>query len=394
MKILTFTTLFPSSSQPNFGIFIYQRMAAVMQYFDVDVKVVAPVPYFPPLQKFKRWYHYSQVPDFENIEPFDVWHPRYVVTPKIGMSMYGFSMFLSTYHLIKRLHKNYHFDLIDAHYIYPDGFAAVLLGKVLRIPVVLSARGTDINHYPHLPIIRNLIIYTIDKADATISVCESLKSTMLELSHCKKEVYVVANGIDQDRFHKLEKFCVRKRVGIDIDDKILLTVGALIKRKGIHILIEAINRLKKDGILNFRTIIIGKGEEKATLSQQIQEASLEENIKIIGEVMNEELVFWYNSADIFFLGSSREGWPNVVCEALACGTPVVATGVNGIPEIIDSDEVGLIVERTPESFAEGIVKAFNKNWDYEKIHSYGQSRNWNQVAAEVSEIFSSIKLPD
>ena len=390
IKVLTFSSLFPNSIQPNNAIFVKNRMAALCKYCPVELKVVAPVPYFPRLNISKKWYIFSQIPIYEIQDGLEVFHPRYLVTPKVGMSFYGLSMFLGALPLVRRIHKTFPFDLIDAHYIYPDSLAAVLLGKVFKCPVVLSARGTDINLYPKFPIIRRFIQYTLRHAVHVISVCADLKSIMVSLGIPEDKISVIPNGIDDNRFNRLNKDSCRQKIGIPSEGQVLLTVGTLIERKGHHILIDALKLLSDQGLLNFQTYIVGAGDWHRRLMAQIDQAGLGNRVYLVGQVPNDDLIYWYNAADLFFLGSSREGWPNVVCEALACGTPVVATSANGIPEIITSDDYGLIVERNAEAFAQILPTAFSRNWNYDKIYEYGQRRTWKTVAHEVYDVFTKV----
>ena len=388
MKILTFTSLFPNSLQPNNAIFIKNRIYHVQKHFPVELKVVAPVPYFPKIKVAnKKWSIFAHIPKEEYIDGIKVYHPRYIVTPKVGMSLYGVSMFLGTLPTIKRIYKNFPFDIIDSHFIYPDGFAAILLAKYFKKPVILSARGTDINLYPKFPLIKKLIQYTLNECSLIISVCSFLKEIMIKLGIPAKKIYVIPNGIDPKNFFFIEKSKAREKLKIDKNDKILLSVGALIECKGYHILLDALNILQLKNKLNFKTCIIGEGEWREKLEKKIKKYNLNNKVFLIGLVPNKELVWWYNAADIFFLGSSREGWPNVINEALACGLPVIATKVNGIPEIITSEEYGIIVNRTPTDFVYAIQQAFNKKWNYEKIYKYGQSRTWKTVAKEVYHVF-------
>jgi len=392
MKILTFSTLFPNSKQPNNAIFVKHRMATVHSFSDADLKVVAPVPYFPnlPGHFFNKWRVFAGIPLNENINELDVYHPRYILTPKVGMTLYGYFMFLGAVRQVARIQKEFPFDLIDAHYIYPDGVAAILLGKVFRKPVVLSARGTDINLYPKFKTIRPLIRWALKNADHTIAVCESLKEIMVSLGINRNKVSVISNGIDPDIFKPIEKSDARKKLALNQEEKILISVGALIERKGMHILIDALAEINRGEQLAFTTYIIGKGEQKDNLQKAIDLHGLQDKVKLLGEVNNSDLPNWYNAADLFFLGSSREGWPNVVSESLACGTPVVATNVNGTPEILCSEEYGILVNRDAKSFTAGILAGFNKTWDREKIIEYGQSRPWTLVAREVFTVFQRV----
>ncbi len=375
--------------QPNNAIFIKNRMVNITRYHDIKLKVVAPIPFFPRIKIVPRWYRFSQIKRYELIEGIDVYHPRYLVTPKIGMVFYGLNMFWGSLRVVKKIYKTFPFELIDAHYIYPDGFAAILLGKILNKPVVLSARGTDINYYPKFKSIRKIIQYTLKNSSSVISVCSSLKDIMIELEIPKEKINVIPNGIDQNKFYKVDKIQARLKVGcsLPIKDKIILSVGGLIERKGHHILIDAISLLKKNNGLNCCAYIIGEGNYKNLLEEKIKKLNLQKNVYLVGQVPNNELVYWYNSVDLFFLGSDREGWPNVISESLACGVPVVATYANGIPEIIISDDYGILVKRTAQDFARGLQQALEKKWDYEKIYQYGQKRTWETVAGELYQVF-------
>lgn len=390
MNILVYSSLFPNSVQPNKAVFIKHRMAAVTHYCGVNLRVMAPVPYFPPWKQFSNWYPFSQIPEIENLDHIPTYHPRYLVTPKIGMSFYGLWMFLGSLKPLKAVSKTFPIDIIDAHYIFPDGFAAVLLGKSIGKPVIVSARGTDINMYPKIPTIRPIIQYVLNQADHVISVCNSLKELMTDLGTPGQKISVIPNGINPANFYKLDRMEARRKLGIDTDRKILITVGQLIERKGIHILLDALNMMKNKGKLDFYTYIVGSGEMYFSLVDQMNKHGLNQWVKFTGEVSNKDLVYWYNSANAFFLGSSREGWPNVISEALACGIPVISTPANGVPEIITSEKYGIIVKRNAESFAQGIQKAFNQFWNEDEIYAYGQSRTWETVAWEVDEVFQKI----
>ncbi len=391
MKILTFSTLFPNHTQPSYAIFIKNRMMAVHKYKDVELKVVAPVPFFPPLKIKPRWYRFSQIKPFEILDGIEIYHPRYLVTPKIGMSLYGLNMFLGSLETVKAIYQRFPFDLIDAHYIYPDGFAAILLGKFFHKPVVLSARGTDINVYPKFKIIRNIMKYSLQRSSAIISVSSSLRDIMVnELEGSAEKIHVIPNGIEPNIFYCADKTDAKRKLGFSDRKRMVISVGSLIELKGHHILMDAIDLLRKNEQLNFYTYIIGEGEYREVLENKIKRLGLEKDVTLIGQIPNDELTEWYNAADIFFLGSSREGWPNVVSEALACGTPVVATKVNGIPEIMVSEDYGVLVERNAENFACGIRKALSKKWDCEKIYEYGQSRTWKTVASEVCKVFKNV----
>ena len=173
--------------------------------------------------------------------------------------------------------------------------------------------------------------------------------------------------------------------------QIILSVGELIPRKGFHVLIRAFQILQQDYHLeNAHLIIVGEGRYKKKLAELIQTHKLESTVHLVGAKPHCELCLWYNAADLFCLASSREGWPNVLMEAIACGLPVIATNVWGAPEIIKSDEIGFLARREPADLAQKIFMASKKQWNIRKILDYGKENSWEKTALTIDEIFKSI----
>jgi teichuronic acid biosynthesis glycosyltransferase TuaC len=388
MRILTFTTLFPNRKRPDFGIFIYQRVAHVAERPGNMVQVVAPVPYFPSWIASKRWGIHGQIPREEMIGGLRVHHPRYVLLPGVLMPLHGLLMFLGSAKLARRLHQEFHFDCIDAHYVYPDGFAAVLLGKMLKVPVVVSARGTDINVFPSFRTIRPMIRWTLRHAAGLVAVSGALKATMMHLGAPADKIVVIANGVDAKRFHPMPRAEARRNLQLPLEAKIVLSVGSLTEGKNHPLLISAFTRIS-EGHPEYRLYIVGEGPLHSELDAMIHKSRMEEKVLLAGARPNEELAWWFNAADVSCLVSSREGGPNVLIESLACGTPVVAARAGGVPEIIVSPELGILVERNEEDVAAGLRLALTKGWDRETLSQHAQSRGWDQVAREVEEYLAS-----
>jgi len=304
------------------------------------------------------------------------------------MPAHGMLMYLASVRLARQLHSENPFECIDAHFVYPDGFAAVRIGKQLDLPVVVSARGTDINLYASFRIIRPMLRWTLSNAAGAIAVSEDLKNKMMVLGIPEKQIRVVSNGVDTERFRPLDSKETRKRLGLAEDDSIAVSVGSLIESKGHHLLIEAVAKLS-ERIPKLRLYVIGEGVYRSKLEELVHEKQLREKVFLPGNLPNEELPLWFNAANLSCLVSSREGWPNVVSEALACGTPVLATGVGGIPEIITSSELGMFVERDVNSIANGLEQALTKAWNREEIAGQSRVRSWDAVAAEVESFLQS-----
>ncbi len=354
-----------------------------------EIKVIAPVPYYPSIGVGSRQ-SYSLIERHHLLDGIDVYHPRYFMTPKIGMSLYGLMMYYSVLKSVKRLRQSFDFDLIDAHYIYPDGLAAVLLGRYFKKPVVLSARGSDINQFAHFPVIRKLLRYTLAKAEHVIAVCDALKRAIVDLNVPEEKVTVIPNGVDTVKFSHVLQELARRKLQLP-DQQMILSVGSLIPRKGHDLLIRAFEKIvQQKGKANPCLYIIGEGDAGKQLQQLIDSLSLQDNVKLLGSFSHADLKLWYNAADLFCLASSREGWPNVVMESLACGTPVVATDVWGIPEIITSDEMGLLTKRSVPDIYEKCVRGLEKKWNREMISAKMQSRTWDRAAVSVKRVFISV----
>ena len=386
MKVLVYTTLFPNHLQPNFGIFIKNRMFHFAKLKGCEIKVVAPIPYCPPWRFLGKRYQQSQIKKYEVMDGIEVYHPRFPLIPKVSMPVHGLSLFLSSLNLVKRIHQDFPFDIIDGHYIYPDGFAAVLLGKALKKPVVLSARGSDIHQFTGFRSIKPMIRYALHRASHVISVCKALKNQMLTLGISADKISVIPNGVDTERFHPVDRREARKRLTLANDKKIILSVGSLIPLKGFHVILDALPKLlQNDPIIHF--YIIGKGPFRSSLQQQIKALNLRRHVTLVGARPNSELVPWYSAADVFCLASSREGWANVIMESLACGTPVVATNVWGAPEVLTSSDIGILADRTPSAISTALGQALNRKWDRSQIRRHVEKRTWEKVAKEVREVY-------
>lgn len=387
MKVLTFSSLFPHNINPNFGIFIANRMSAFAQRGH-EVKVVAPVPYFPKwpfLKIFPTWYASSKIVQHEERMGLEIFHPRYFMTPKIGMPFYGISMFLSVLPLVKKLKKSFDFDLIDAHFVYPDGLAAVLLGKILRCPVVVSARGSDITHYSQIFFIRKWLKYILESSSSAISVSSNLFDIMISLGSSSDSTFNIPNGIDGKTFYSIGQREARAKCNIPQNQKVVLGVGNLIVRKNFSLMIEAMNFLKRGEHL----YIVGDGELRKKLEHEIECSNLQDRVHLVGAKKNYELFLWYNAADIFCLASLSEGSPNVVYESLACGCPVVSSNLEGAKTAIDTDAKGTIVPAwNVQDFAHALNQSlWEKEYDRKWVAQEGQKRTWDTVAMEVEAVF-------
>jgi glycosyltransferase involved in cell wall biosynthesis len=286
---------------------------------------------------------------------------------------------------LQLIEHGYDFDVIDAHYFYPDGVAAAMLGARLGKPVVITARGTDINLIPQYYFARRLIQWAAQSAAALISVCQALKDRLVELGIDGNKITVLRNGVDLEMFQpprdrRSERY--RKEAG----EKILLSVGKLIPLKGHELVIRAMACLP-----SCKLFLAGEGPILQDLQQLAASLKLTERVVFLGNVAHQELSHLYGAADALVLASSREGWPNVLLEAMACGTPVVATRTGGIPEIITRPEAGVLTkERTAESIAAAVKELFSAYPDRADTRRFAEQFSWDETTAGQEKLFASV----
>jgi len=342
MKVLLFSSLFPSAAQPVHGVFVETRLRELLKAGDIQAKVVAPVPWFPfKAERFGQYARYAATPRAEQRNGLEVFHPRYALPPKVGMHVAPYAMALGALPTLKRLQKQgFDFDLIDAHYCYPDGVAAGLLAKWLNKPFFVTARGSDVNLIGEIARPRALMLATARAAAGSIAVSQALADRLIAMGAPADKVHTLRNGVDTARFAPQPRDVARRRLGLCEKGRYLLMVGNLVELKGHAVAIEALTTLTTVELL-----CVGAGPELSVLRALAQRLGVEQRVRFVGQVGQADLKRWYSAADALALCSSREGWPNVLLEAMACGTPVIATRVGGTPEIVTTPAAGRLMER-------------------------------------------------
>jgi glycosyltransferase involved in cell wall biosynthesis len=391
MKILSFTTLFPNKLQPAHGIFVANRLDRLARTGEAEIRVVAPVPWFPFSGAWTGTYgRYSQVPEADQHGRLKVLHPRYPVIPKVGMTMAPLLLALSQRPVLARLiEQGYDFDLIDAHYFYPDGVAAALLGKWFNKPVVITGRGTDLNLIPQYRAPRWQIQWAARQAAGMITVCQALKNSLIDLGVASDRVSVLRNGVDLELFRPLtdnrEREATRFRVGMK--GTALVSVGQLIERKGNHLIIEAMKGLPEETNL----YLVGDGPDRAALQALARRCGVQQRVHFVGAVPHEKLRYFYASADVMVLASSREGWANVLLEAMACGTPVAATRIWGTPEVVTTPAAGVLMkERSVEGVRDGIQTLLSQMPDRAETRRHAEQFSWDDTTIGQLRLFRRI----
>lgn len=386
INILTFSTLYPNAAQPSHGVFVENRIRHLVASGLVRTEIVAPVPVFPVARRFLSGYAEAEkAPLSETRHGLTVHHPRYPLVPKVSMLAAPLSLYHAARRSIEAVRRaGYDFDLIDAHYFYPDGIAAAMLGRHFGKPVTITARGTDINLIPEYYWPRRMILWAAREAAGLITVCAALKDELVKLGVEPGKIRVLRNGVDLQAFRPVDREAVRRRMKLSAPT--LLSVGHLIPRKGHDLVIEALAMLPE-----YELMIAGQGPEEQRLKAIAQKSGVTDRVRFLGRVAHDELREVYNAADLLILASSREGWANVLLEAMACGTRVAASDVWGTPEVVADPAAGaLFKERTPEAIAATVRAVMAQPIERTATRAYAEGFSWDQTTQGQIDLFRSI----
>ena len=387
IRLLTFSTLFPHAARPNQGIFVENRLRHLVASGGATSLVVAPVPWFPSgSTRFGDWALHARAPAVESRHGIEIRHPRYPVLPRVGMSLAPWLLYRAMVPEVARLLAEGHrFDAIDAHYVYPDGVAATWIGRRFGLPVVMTARGTDVNLIPRYAMPRRMIQGAILNAGALIAVSAALKDVLVELGAPDDKVTVLRNGVETSLFRLPEnRIAVRAELGLR--GPTLISVGGLIERKGHDRTIAAMRRLP-----GFELIIVGDGPERERLARLIAQHGLGERVRLLGSRPHTALPELYGAADASVLASSREGWANVLLESMACGTPAVAANIWGNPEVVRGPAAGVLYEpNSAEGIVAGVRRLFGNLPTRAATRAYAEGFSWDATTEGQLAVFRQV----
>ena len=359
--------------------------------------VVSPQPWFPG-QSLIRWLrpgYRPQSPAMEVQQGIHVYHPRFLSVPGLLRRFDGWSMALGSFLLLRRL-KAEGARLIDAHFTYPDGEAATRLGRWLGLPATITLRGTEVPHSKN-PMLRPRLARALRAAARVFSVSDSLRRLAIELGTNAAKTEVVGNGVDLTRFHPVDRHAARSRYGIPHHAQVLISVGGLVERKGMHRVIECLPALLTRHP-NLHYLIVGggspEGDLRPELEAQVEQLGLTTRVHFLGALAPDELKWPLSAADVFVLATRNEGWANVFLEAMACGLPVVSTDVGGNAEVVCSEQLGSIVPFGDAAALQHALDAtLDKTWDRAAIIAYAHANQWDKRVAQLLRAFDGILGP-
>jgi len=387
--IVVLSSLFPASVRPLAGVFIKERMRRVAE--ELPVTVVSPQPWFPLQSLLRlRWPGYrTKLPVREVVDGLEVIRPRFLAVPGVLRRLDGFMMALGSLAVVRSLQRCGRADVIDAHFLYPDGYAAARLGRWLGLPVTVTLRGTEPGHAMQ-PALRSRMRFALLAAKRVFSVSDSLRQLALELGAPPERTRVVGNGVDLREFNPIPREHARRQLGLPASARVLVSVGGLVERKGFHRVIECMPVLREQ-IGDLRYLIIGgpspEGDWTGRLKALVEELGLQSCVHLLGPLRPAELHVPLSAADVFALATRNEGWANVFLEAMACGLPIVTTRVGGNAEVVCRPELGIVVPfGDRHALCAALADALNRSWDREAIRRYAAENTWERrVATLVAE---------
>lgn len=386
MKVLSFSYCFPTVNNPSWGIFVYQRLAALAQ--QAELKVCAPVPWFPllvgaPKQgkgeegQEKRW------------SALGVFRPRFFYIPRFlkNYDARFYAAGLSPW--FESLRQHWQPDILDAHFIWPDGVGVALLAQKVKIPYVITLRGKLYECLKSANQTRQCS-QALQGAQAIISVSSRMGTEAIRLGADPQRVVIIPNGVDLEHFQVRDQQECRQKLNLPRTGRLLVTVAHLGQRKGHHEVIEALATLPADVHL----VIVGGAAQGGSREQLLEVArthGVAERLILPGRQAYELIPYFYAAADVSVLASYREGCPNAVLESLACGRPVVATDVGAVPDILPLPQCGRMVP--PQQVAplqQALQEVLETQWDAQALRIASGVRSWEQVAKEVMGVFQKV----
>jgi teichuronic acid biosynthesis glycosyltransferase TuaC len=391
INVLVLSYLFPNRAQPAYGIFVLNRLRAVSQFCRINV--IAPIQWYPLIRVLRGSVWGTGIPHYEEIGGLPVYHPRFAVVPRYMKWLDAITYCWAAHRVMRRLRrKGLEFDLVDVHWTYPDIVAAFVLARKDSAKFVVTVRGHEALYLNENTVRRRLVAYFLRKAAAVITLSAQLRDQVIQLGVAPERVSVVLNGVDLSQFSLQDRQKCRRQLGLSASARILISVGRLTEGKGHQDLIGAVAQLgrNKDVLLYIIGGVNPEDDFRDVLLNLIADLRLT-NIHLVAKVPHEQLSLWYGAADVFCLASKSEGCPNVVLEALACGTPVVATDVGSVSDVVESGENGFLVgPQHARSLPLALADALVHSWDRQAIAARMNQWGWAQCAERVYSLYRSV----
>ncbi|KQM36316.1 glycosyltransferase [Sphingomonas sp. Leaf10] len=378
LRVLTLATLFPDATRPNFGVFVERQTLGLAALDGVELRVVAPIGLPPfPLTLHPAYRALAQLPSREDWKGLAVDRPRFLNVPTSGGRFHAAALIRCLTPLLDRMRETFRFDVIDAEFFFPDGPAAVALGRRYGVPVSIKARGADIHHWGHAAATATQVRAAGRDADGLLAVSQSMADD-IAAAGIDRPVRVHRTGIDRSRFGTVDRAAAKARLGVN--GPLVVSLGALIPRKGHPIVVEAVAALP--GVTLW---IVGGGPDRAALATRIAELGVGDRVRLCGPMPHDALPDLLAAAEVMALASSSEGLANAWVEALVSGTPIIIPDAGAAREVVTRPTAGRIVARDPAGFAQGIAAVLSQPADPAATRATVDAYSWERNALELHD---------
>ena len=378
-RLLVYSSLFPEPQRPGEGIFVAELVRSLRKRIDVEViKPVIAHRRLADLGRRERKYVYDGTVEVRS--PLCVNVPKFFKGTDARLMAWG-----SRKAFKAALGRGV--QLVHAHFAYPEGAAAAFLARQEKLPLLITVHGSDIYFLAEDRRRREHIRQALGQADAVIVVSRDLGQKVMTLGVDEERIHHLPNGVDLDNFFEGDRAASRAMLGLPQAGSIVFAVGAHVPVKAYDRLIRALAHLSNDTHL----ILAGDGPLRTHLEHLANKLDLAKRVMFVGSVPHDQLCPYYQAADVLAISSHSEGWPTVIHESLACGTPVVANQVGGIPEALNSTDVGILTEgNEPEQLAKGIATALARSWDTTLLTATARRHSWDEIASRHIGIYERI----
>ena len=380
LKIAVITRNFPSSAEPWQGRPAYQTLRELARR--ADVRVFYPNPGYPSLLK-PRGQSFSKLEPSSDSPDVKVDYYDYPALPVVSRPLNGW---MAARVLLPHI-RSFAPDLIFSYFLYPEGYAAMKLGKTLSLPVVARSMGSDINRISD-PITARHTRTVLREVDFLVMVSRDLRDKALAMGASADRICTMVNGCDTSVFHVRDRLQARERLRIDSAAKAVVYIGRTDVNKGVRELVEAAVSLHS-GAPDLHVFLVGGGPDAAIVQNKIEVNGASGYVHALPACAFDDVAVWMAAADLVTLPSYMEGCPNVVLEALACGRPMVTTNVGGIPEVMSDTCGSLVPPRNPGALAQALASVLAATWDPAAISAH-MSHGWNTVSDELLTLFESL----
>lgn len=393
-RLIVYSSLFPCAAAPSAGSFIRERMFRVAR--QLPIVVVAPQAW-SPIDWVVRLFRPSfrpLAPARETMHGIEVFRPRFFCLPGVFKRLDGWLMARATLPTMRRLVERFGATIIDAHFLYPDGWAATQIGKRLGLPVTITIRGSK-DEWLIGTDRERFLVDAMRAASHLFAVSDALKRDVaVRLGIAESKVSVVGNGVDLEKFHPVDRAEARRRLGLRPDATVLIGVGGLVPRKGFQRLISLLSQVRKN-YPNLVYLIVGGGTSQGDMRPELEALARRHGVgdivRFCGPQPASELKWFYGAADVFALATEHEGWANVFLEAMACGLPVVTTRVGGNAQVVADARVGVVVTWwDPDAFVQALDETLGRAWDRQAIIAYAAANSWHDRIASLVVEFRRI----